>query len=281
MIFWNRQATLQIGGDQYSLDNLNFSFDVPFEDSEQLMTATIEVLNLSETKRNSITEDQQIIINAGYENNVGVIFVGRISNYEHKQENLDWKTKILATDSMEEWLSSKINKTYNEGIFAEDIIRDLTNELGVEVDTLKLAVNKEYPRGRSCIGKLKDELIKIAVNECKSRFLIQHSQLYITDPNDPIDSGYLLSPETGLLKESSDSKSTEIETGNTTDKTQDEKEEESYSRKLVSLLNYNLKSGDHIMVESKNLNGTFKIVKGNHKGSYSGDYKTFIEVKEI
>ena len=281
MIFWDREATLQIGEDRYSLDELNFSFEVPFEDSEELMTATVEVFNLSETKRNSIADDQQIIINAGYKGNVGVIFIGKISNYEHKQEALDWKTKILATDSMEEWLSGKINKAYNESIFAEDIIRDLLGELGIEIGEMDLAVNKQYPRGRSCVGKLKDVLIQISVNECKSRLLVQHGQIYINNPSDPIDTGYLLSPETGLLKENSDGKSTEVETGNTTDKTTDEKKEESYSKQFISLLNYNLKAGDHIKVKNKNVDGEFKIIKGVHKGAYQGDFRTTIEVKEV
>lgn len=281
MIFWDREATLQIGEDRYSLDELNFSFEVPFEDSEELMTATVEVFNLSETKRNSIADDQQIIINAGYKGNVGVIFIGKISNYEHKQEALDWKTKILATDSMEEWLSGKINKAYNESIFAEDIIRDLLGELGIEIGEMSLAVNKQYPRGRSCVGKLKDVLIQISVNECKSRLLVQHGQIYINNPSDPIDTGYLLSPETGLLKENSDGKSTEVETGNTTDKTTDEKKEESYSKQFISLLNYNLKAGDHIKVKNKNVDGEFKIIKGVHKGAYQGDFRTTIEVKEV
>lgn len=281
MIFWNRQATLQIGSDQYYLEDLNFSFEVPFEDREELTTSTIEVVNLSETKRNSIANDQQIIVNAGYKDNVGVIFVGEISNYEHKQEPLNWKTKILATDSMEEWLSSKINKPYNEGIFAEDIIRDLTNELGVEIGEIQLAENKQYSRGRSCVSKLKDVLIQISVNECKSRLLIQHGQIYITDPSDPVEQGYLLMPETGLLKENAEQKSTEIETGNTTHKTKEEEGEDSYSRKFTSLLNYNLKAGDHIKVKNKNVDGEFKIIKGVHKGAYNGDYITSIEVKEV
>ena len=38
MDFWLRSATLQIGGNRYSMDDLAFDFEVPFEDSDELTT---------------------------------------------------------------------------------------------------------------------------------------------------------------------------------------------------------------------------------------------------
>ena len=34
MSFWMREASLQIGSKKYSMDNLYFEFEVPFEDSD-------------------------------------------------------------------------------------------------------------------------------------------------------------------------------------------------------------------------------------------------------
>ena len=43
MAFWIRDATLTIGNKQYSLGGLNFTFDIPFEDSDEPPVATIKV----------------------------------------------------------------------------------------------------------------------------------------------------------------------------------------------------------------------------------------------
>ena len=47
MSFWMREATLQIGGKVYGMDDLYFEFEVPFEDSDTLQSATFKVYNLS------------------------------------------------------------------------------------------------------------------------------------------------------------------------------------------------------------------------------------------
>ena len=55
MSFWIREATLQIGSKRYGMDDLYFEFDVPFEDSDTLQTATFKAYNLSEATRKSIS----------------------------------------------------------------------------------------------------------------------------------------------------------------------------------------------------------------------------------
>ncbi len=41
MAFWIRDASLAIGGKKYTLANLDFSFEVPFEDSDEAPVATV------------------------------------------------------------------------------------------------------------------------------------------------------------------------------------------------------------------------------------------------
>ncbi len=96
MDFWLRSATLQIGGNRYSMDDLAFDFEVPFEDSDELTTATVNAYNLSANTRNSIKKGDPVIINAGYEGDLGVIFVGQVSGLSHKHSSTEWTTKITA-----------------------------------------------------------------------------------------------------------------------------------------------------------------------------------------
>ena len=71
----------------------------------------------------------------------------------------------------------------------------------------------------------------------------------------------------------------EVETDLDTKKTTEEKDEEAQTKKRNSLLNYHLGPADIIRIQSSDLNGQFIIVRGTHKGSQSGDWKTEIEVR--
>lgn len=61
MSFWLRDATLVLGSNKYTLDGLNFSFEVPFEDSDEPPVATVKVMNLSENTRNGIKKNDPVI----------------------------------------------------------------------------------------------------------------------------------------------------------------------------------------------------------------------------
>ena len=220
-----------------------------------------------------------VILNAGYEDDVGALFVGQVASCSHKQNGVEWQTKITATAALDQWLNSQINKTYKENSKAEDIIRDLLNVFGLEVGIFELVENVTYPRGRVCSGKLKDVLTQIVTEECKSRLLIRTNQIIINNPADGVNKGYLLTPESGLLFQSDDSDVTTVEAPQTKGSDSETKAAEQKTWKRTCLLNYRLGPGDIIQIQSRDLNGKFQIVSGKHKGSPTGNWITEIEFK--
>lgn len=277
MRFWKRAATLQIGPKRYDMGSLYFTFEVPFEDSEELGTAKVVAHNLSAGTRSSIKKGHAVILNAGYEGDVGAIFTGKVSRVVHKKEGTEWITTITAAEALEEWLSTEVNKTYTAGSKASAIVKDLLNMFGLEVGTMELAVDKDYPRGKVCQGKVKDVLAEIVTLDCKSRFLIRNGIVTINDPTKGLDMGYLLSAATGLLRATEETENTETTTNQTTIDTGEEAEEVTYTRRC--LLNYHLGPADVIKISSGTLNGRFLIKSGKHVGSPGGDWVTEIEVK--
>ena len=133
MSFWMREASLQIGGKKYSMDDFYFEFDVPFEDSDTLQQATFSIYNLADSTVKAIKRGDAVILNAGYEGDVGAIFVGQVSACVTKRRTVDKITTITATAAMKEWLNSKVSKTYKEGSTAKDIVTDLLNLMGLEI----------------------------------------------------------------------------------------------------------------------------------------------------
>lgn len=279
MAFFLRSASLQIGPLKYSMDEgFYFDFEVPFYDSDELTTASITITNLNATSRAGIVKNQVVILNAGYEGDVGALFVGQVASVSHKQSGTEWQTKITATAALSQWLNAQVNKTYEAGSMAQDIVRDLLNIFGLEIGMCQLVENTIYPRGRVCTGKLKDVLTEIVVNECKSRLLIRANQIIINNPADGVNIGYFLTPESGLLMYSDDSDSTEISNPQTSGDAEKKAEEEK-TWKRQCLLNYRLGPGDIVQIQSRELNGRFQIVSGKHKGSPTGSWVTEIEFK--
>lgn len=280
MAFFMRSAMVQIGTSKYNMDDgFQFEFEVPFFDSDELSTATISINNMSPAARAAIQKNQVVILNAGYQDDVGVLFVGQVATYNHKQNGVDWQTKITATAALDQWLNSYVNKSYLEEGTAEDIVRDLLNMFGLEIGVFQLVENKVFPRGRVCTGKLKDILTEIVIKECKSRFLIRMNQVIINNPAEGVTTGYLLTPETGLLMYSEDSDTKEADTGSGNTTEEKEKKEKTWKRKC--LLNYRMGAGDLIQIQSRELQGKFQIISGTHKGSPSGAWETTIEVRMV
>ena len=279
MSFWIRDATLVIGNNKYTLDGLNFSFEIPFEDSDEPPVATIKVMNLSANTRANIKKNDPVILNAGYQGDVGCVLVGKVAGLKHKQANVDWTTTLTVQPCADEILGKLINKTYAENITATAIVQDLLNIFGVEVGWCELSINTSYPRGRVCRGNLKQVLTEIVVSECKSRFIVRATgQVYITKADDGINNGLTLTPANGLLRADEEKVAIPIETKSNSQKTGEDRDDDDHISRSC-LLNYGIATAEVIKIQSSDLNGKFIVSKGKHTGGRTGDWKTTMELK--
>lgn len=279
MAFWIRDATLVIGSNKYTLGEMNFSFEVPFEDSDEPPVATVKVMNLSENTRAGIKKDDPVILNAGYEGDVGCILVGKAAGLKHKWSNVDWTTTITVQPCADEILGKMINKTYKENTTALVIVQDLLNIFGVEIGKCELSNNVSYPRGRVCRGNLKQVLTEIVVSECKSRFIIRTTgQVYITKADDGINNGLILTPTNGLLRADEEKVAIAVETQSNSQKTGEARDDDDHVSRSC-LLNYGVATAEVVKIQSSDLNGRFLVSKGKHVGGRTGDWKTSMELK--
>lgn len=275
-----RSATLQIGNNVYSMnDGFYFEFEVPFYDSEELTTVSFKIHNLNQETRGSIKKGLPVILNAGYEDDMGVIFTGAVNSASSQLQDTEWIIEISAAAILNEWLNTEVNKTYMPGTDAENILRDLLNIFGVEVGRFELKKNREYPRGRVCSGKLKDVLSQIVTEECGSRMLVRNNQIFINDPEAAIYNGVLLTPQTGLLISEGDNSEVLVATPDEIQTSKEEKDEKGETKKKRCLLNHRIGAGDFVQIRSKAENGIYKVISGCHKGTPDGEWVTEIEVR--
>lgn len=278
MAFWIRTATLVIGHNKYSLENMDFSFEIPFEDTDEPPVATIKVTNLAASTRAGIKRNDSVILNAGYEGDVGCLLVGKVVGLTHKQSNVDWISTFTVQPCADEILGSRINKTYAKNTKASVIIRDLLNIFGVEVAKCELSKDKVYPRGRVCRGKMKQVLTEIVINECKSRFIIRATgQIYITAANVAINNGVVLTSAMGLLRSDEEKVMIPLETKENSQKKGKDREDDWISRSCI--LNYRIATAEQIKIQSKDLNGKFVVKEGKHSGSRTGKWETSMKLE--
>ena len=278
MALWLREAILVVGHNKYSLSELDFSFEIPFEDSAEPPIATLKITNLAPNTRAGINQNDSVILNAGYEGDIGCILIGKVVGLKHKQSNVDWTSTLSIQPCADEILKKMINKTYVENTKASSIVRDLLNIFGVEVARCELSIDQVYPRGRVCIGNLKQVLTDIIVHECASRFIIRATgQIYITKADDGINTGLTLTSFDGLLRSDEEKVIIPVENTKSTRKTGDPENGNTISRSC--LLNYRIATAEVVTVQSSDLNGRFIVVKGKHIGGRTGDWKSSIELK--
>lgn len=182
MRFWKRRASLQVGTSRYQLDDLKFSFEVTSEDDAGIPICKLEIYNLAPSTRAVISKGTPIIVNAGYQDDIGSVFVGSVASFSHDIGKLDAVTKITAADSLQQWLGSNVNKSYKGPITAKNVVADLLALFGIEVGLCMLAEDPIYKRGKVCTGRLKDVLTKIVCTDCKSRLLLRTGQIVIAPP---------------------------------------------------------------------------------------------------
>lgn len=255
MIF-NRKAELIIANKKYTLDTIDIDFTVEFDSFEEVIVQDIYIYNLSANSRNAIQKGDNVILNAGYENDIGSIVIGNIYDISISKNNTDIETKLLVISNIDRWASLSISKSYVGGTRASFIIRDLLGGFGLEIGEITLVNDLVYRNGYVANGMLKN-VINSIVRECGSNMCINNNQIFIRRPFTGIQTGFVLSGETGLI-------------GSPTKVQVEEKE----GYKVDMLLNHRINVNSAIQIKSSIVSGNFLVVKGTH----SGDFITSVEV---
>src|SRR5690606_30851762 len=113
---FSRKAEIIIGNLSFHSDKFDFEFDVEFSDSDDEKNhAEVLIYNLNRNTVNQIRTGTPLIINAGYQNDVGSVFVGVVYESNTVQNGVDRETTIKAVDGTKQRDRLRVNKTYAAG----------------------------------------------------------------------------------------------------------------------------------------------------------------------
>ena len=268
---WNRKIQVVLDTRTLSSDDFDISFNYSFTSDNEPNEVEVEIKNLSQSTINTyINKDKQLIINAGYEGDIGNIMKGFIIDVASGWANTDKNTQIMGFDSSDAYLNKFISKAYVPGTTALQIINDLCGMAGLAIGEVSLFNNAQYVRGRSVTGKLQDILTEIVKVDCKTNIQIKAGTIIIRNVEQGVETGFILSGETGLI-------GSPEPMGDVSDIPADLRP----SYIVRCLLNHKIGPSSRIRIDSKVLKADAVVINGKHMGSMTGAFETYMEVKLI
>jgi hypothetical protein len=259
-ILYGRKIEVIAGVKKFDSKDFTIYFEVPFDDDKEPNIAEIEIYNLKDQTINEIKKGTKIIINAGYQNDVGSILIGEAQTIQTEWKNVDKITNITTLDGYEKWFKTPISKTYKAGIDAKRILNDLLRIGGFVIGAFKLPVNKIYKGGKTLKTTLYDAIFSIA-KDCGAKVHINKGKIYIRPKNDGNNINFLLDKEHGLIGSPTPIEK-EVVTGK--DKKGNEIKKKIRGWKVVSLLNHRITTDVIIQIKSKTANGVYRVESGKH-----------------
>lgn len=281
-MYWIREITLEAGGKIFETigDNaLDIEFDVPFADKAEPDVATVTIYNLSDDSIAEIRKEGKAILSAGYRkmHNISEILSGEIEEMKTEWRGLDKVTTITISDGAKSWRKKELNKTYANDTKAKAIMKDLIDTLGYTVVELNPKNNINYPLGKTIKGVASKSLIQLA-KDTESKMFVNKGRIVIRPEDKGYESGILLNADSGLLDTPTQNKNMTGDKIDTPDREKAKKsnEEEVPSWTVKCLLNPQIETDSIISIESRSINGKFRVKSGKH----SKDFTTELEVVE-
>lgn len=272
------------GEEGVSITDLHITFEIKSTTKSDSNTCIINIYNLSEEKRGLITDDSVVSLKVGYGESLNTLFLGEVSFKSTQNQGQDIITRLVIRDG---WVPSRegyTNIKFTDGATLQQIISLLVKEdLGLGEVTFnngnlgaEAGINTAYPSGKTIQGNT----LNVLEDLCLEADLDIHIQLgkVIVQARDAVseEKAAIISGETGLIGS--------VEKFiDSTGKLKGDDKASNAGVKFKTLMDPLMTPGKAISVETniEDVNGVYKIVQVNHKGSFEGpDWFSVVEAKK-
>jgi hypothetical protein len=253
---FGRVAEFHVKDRIFKYPELEMSFEINFSTKSDGNTGHIKIYNLNDKSIEKLKKDAEFKLKAGYQDDLGLIMLGKIASATTKFEDKDKLTKISLDEDISTLIKVKINKTWAKNTRADIIIRDIINQLPLNLGDLDIVNNQKYRKGKSFSCNAKKALEELA-KDTDSKLHISRGKIYFRPEDKGAYRVVKLNKDNGLIASPQ-----RVDSG----------DKERW--KVQSLLRYKIEPDIILDIESLTLNGHYRVVKGKHKG----DWTTEVEV---
>lgn len=165
--------------------------------------ARISIYNANQDTLSALQERySRIVLNAGYEGDVRLLFKGDIRNVFQSKTGPDRVTTIYSGDGEQSWQNATFNKTLSENLSVKSAIEEVLKTFSdINIGTLEgLPDVKDKLRGQVLSGSSKDIMDNFA-EEYGFTWSIQDGEIVITPDEEPLqgDEAILVNVATGMI----------------------------------------------------------------------------------
>lgn len=280
-MLWNRQYRVKFPDIGLEFANtLRISFDITKDLSKNTNKGKLTIWNLSDETRHKINvPDTKVEIYAGYKDNGGAVrlFVGSIISAQTKDDGKDVTTELTLSDGQTAIRDTAFSLSFAPGTPGNTIVQYIADEMGMPLvwgDGVQFGVFKD---GFSFVGMAADALDAIC-NGSGVKWSVQNEILQLIKEGGTVSNkGLVFAPDSGLIGSPEWYTKANAQANAATPKRKEkQKNNEDPSTaatgwKVKTLLSPTLNPGDLVKVESRYVEGWFKVQSVHHTGDTHGD----------
>lgn len=187
---------------------LRMRFDVTKTNNREPNTAKLTIWNLAEDSRSKLqSEDLEVIIEAGYVDELVQIFKGDLETATTTKESVNWMTELELGDGSTLMQSSRINEGFRGGQAPGAILKKAAAALGLDAGNIDEKVSadgarsvlKQFINNVILSGKTTDVLDEVAAS-LGLNYSVQDKSLQLLAKGESLsDPAVPLSVKTGLI----------------------------------------------------------------------------------
>lgn len=268
---------------------MRITFDINKDTSKDPNTIQIRVWNLAKDTRDAIEEpDAVAALYAGYADEDGALLTayGTVIDAWTYFDGPDVVTELTVLDGYAEIRDTVVSLGYGPGVKASTIARDLARQMGLRLNMADDVPDRVWQNGYSYYGAARVALHKI-VHGTGLEWSIQNGELQIIPRlGTTTRQAFVLAADSGLIGYPERMRKGAREKARVKDqRTGDNKDIVSAKQqidgwKVRSLLLPTLNPGDLVKLESRTVEGWFRIESLRHSGDWGGpgDWQTDLEL---
>lgn len=225
-------------------------------------SSEIVVYNLAERSRALLQEKKlHIRLQAGYDDNLKLIFSGDMVWSFSQKTGPDWVTKILLGDGHRAFNFARVNRSFRSGVTAKTALAEVAGSMGLSMPQnaeQSTRLLEELPGGITMSGPSRKQMDKILRTRGMS-WSVQDGQLQILERDEVrADQAVLISEDTGMI-------------GSPEPSPPDRSGGKPPTMTVQTLLDPRVSPGVKIRVESRSVTGNFKAQTVSHELDTHGE----------
>ena len=189
-------AVVKSGNVTVKSEELDFEFDIPFDDDLEPNEAEIVVYNLSDETIKNLKSREVITVDAGYTGDTGQIFKGYITRVRTKYDGADKITTIKALDDVKNHTVESLS--FAAGTKASAILRTLIDKTGLPVAVMSIRRDHTYENEQTVDGDLMQAISKYS-EVCGVSTYTLKGKIYCRYIKEGDNINFTVKAETGMI----------------------------------------------------------------------------------